>query len=80
MNLSELKRKSAEEIVAIAKANEIEDIARSRTQDIIFNILKKRAKIGEDIYVSPGKIRSFSLRAGDTVGAQSGRKTYFSCD
>lgn len=50
MNLSELKTKPIEELIDIAKGMGLENLARSRKQDIIFNILKRHAKSGEDIY------------------------------
>ncbi|WP_207061585.1 transcription termination factor Rho [Motiliproteus sp. SC1-56] len=50
MNLTELKRKSVPELLDIAKEMGLENLARSRKQDVIFSILKKHAKSGEDIY------------------------------
>ncbi|MDO4450904.1 MAG: transcription termination factor Rho [Moraxella sp.] len=50
MNLTELKRKSVGELLAIAQAMGLENMARSRKQDIIFTILKTHAKNGESIY------------------------------
>ncbi|HKK13555.1 MAG TPA: transcription termination factor Rho [Gammaproteobacteria bacterium] len=50
MNLTELKKKPATEIVDLARSLDIEGAARSRKQDIIFSILKAHAKAGEDIY------------------------------
>ena len=50
MNLTELKQKSAAELVAMAQEMKVEGMARSRKQDIIFAILKAHAKGGEDIY------------------------------
>ena len=50
MNLSELKNKTAPEILDITKTLGIEGISRSRKQDIIFAILKATAKNGDDIY------------------------------
>ena len=50
MNLTDLKTKSTQELIDIAKENGIDNVGRSRKQDIIFNILKKHAKSGEDIY------------------------------
>ncbi len=50
MNLTELKRKSAAEIIDIATELKLEGMARSRKQDVIFAILKALAKNGEDIY------------------------------
>ncbi|HTM63921.1 MAG TPA: transcription termination factor Rho [Gammaproteobacteria bacterium] len=50
MNLSELKKKSAAETIAMAEQYGLENMARSKKQDIIFSILKEHAKRGEDIY------------------------------
>ncbi|TFH68002.1 transcription termination factor Rho [Gammaproteobacteria bacterium LSUCC0057] len=50
MNLSELKEKPINELVEMAAAAGLENIARSRKQDIIFAMLKRHAKSGEDIY------------------------------
>lgn len=50
MNLTDLKTKSTQELIDIAKEIGVDNIARSRKQDIIFSILKKHAKSGEDIY------------------------------
>ncbi|MFT5520478.1 MAG: transcription termination factor Rho [Enterobacterales bacterium] len=52
MNLTELKQKSATELVALAESMGIENMARARKQDIIFSILKKHSKGGEDIFGS----------------------------
>jgi transcription termination factor Rho len=50
MNLTELKKKPATELVDIAQQMGIEGMARSRKQDVIFSILKAHAKNGEEIY------------------------------
>ncbi len=50
MNLTDLKAKPVEELIDIANEIGLESLARSRKQDIIFNILKRHAKSGEDIY------------------------------
>jgi len=50
MNLSELKLKQIGEIVIIAESLGIENISRARKQEVIYAILKKQAKSGEDIY------------------------------
>jgi len=50
MNLSELKQKTISELFEIATESGIDNVGRSRKQDIIFNILKKLARKGEDIY------------------------------
>ncbi len=49
MNLTELKKKSAADLIAIAQDLKLEGMARSRKQDVIFAILKALAKNGEDI-------------------------------
>lgn len=50
MNLTDLKAKPIEELINIATEMGLESMARSRKQDVIFNILKRHAKSGEDIY------------------------------
>ncbi|MGH1460515.1 MAG: transcription termination factor Rho [Neptuniibacter sp.] len=50
MNLTELKKKSVPELLDIAKEMGMDNLARSRKQDVIFAILKRHAKSGEDIY------------------------------
>jgi transcription termination factor Rho len=50
MNLTELKKKPANELIEMAESFGIEGMARSRKQDVIFAILKAHAKNGEDIY------------------------------
>ena len=50
MNLTDLKTKATQELIDIAKDMGLDNMARSRKQDIIFAILKRHAKSGEDIY------------------------------
>ncbi len=50
MNLSELKIKEPEELIKIAEQANLDNISRMRKQDIIFSLLKHKAKLGEDIY------------------------------
>ena len=50
MNLTELKKKSVTELLVIAEEMGLENMARSRKQDIIFAILKTHARNGEAIY------------------------------
>ena len=50
MNLTDLKTKSTQELIDIAASIGLDNLARSRKQDIIFSILKRHAKSGEDIY------------------------------
>ena len=50
MNLTELKLKSMPDLLNIAAEMGLDNLARSRQQDVIFAILKKHARSGEDIY------------------------------
>jgi transcription termination factor Rho len=50
MNLSELKTRPAAALVELAESMGLENLARSRKQDIIFSILKAHAKNGENIF------------------------------
>ena len=50
MNLTELKKKSIAELLLISEQMGLENMARSRKQDIIFAILKTHARNGEAIY------------------------------
>jgi len=50
MNLTELKVRPAAALVELGESLGVENLARSRKQDIIFSILKAHAKLGEDIY------------------------------
>jgi transcription termination factor Rho len=50
MNLTELKLKPIPELLKLAQQMGLENLARSRKQDIIFAILKAHARNGEDIY------------------------------
>ncbi|HYW03271.1 MAG TPA: transcription termination factor Rho [Gammaproteobacteria bacterium] len=50
MNLTELKQKSAVEIIDIAESMDIEGTARARKQDVIFAILKEVARRGDEIF------------------------------
>ncbi|WP_407275793.1 transcription termination factor Rho [Halothiobacillus sp. DCM-1] len=50
MNLTELKAKPVPDLVAIAEAMGIENIARTKKHDVIFALLKAHAKTGESIY------------------------------
>ena len=49
MNLTELKQKPIAELLDMADQAGLENMARSRKQDIIFALLKKHAKSGEEI-------------------------------
>ena len=50
MNLTDLKTKSTQELIDIAKEMGLDNMARSRKQDIIFGLLKAHARKGEDIF------------------------------
>jgi transcription termination factor Rho len=70
MNLTELKAKPISELVEMAEGMGIENVARSRKQDIIFSLLKRHAKNGDDIS-SDGVLEILSdgfgfLRSGDS--------------
>ncbi|MDH5612980.1 MAG: transcription termination factor Rho [Gammaproteobacteria bacterium] len=49
MNLTELKLKPVQELLNLAATMKLENVARSKKQEIIFAILKGHAKKGEDI-------------------------------
>jgi len=50
MNLTELKTRPAAALVELGESLGVENLARSRKQDMIFSILKAHASQGEDIY------------------------------
>ena len=50
MNLTDLKVKPPSELVELGESMGLENLARSRKQDVIFSILKAHAKNGEGIY------------------------------
>jgi transcription termination factor Rho len=50
MNLTELKARPITDLVKLAESMGLENMARSRKQDIIFAILKAHARNGENIY------------------------------
>ena len=50
MNLTDLKIKPPSELVELGESLGLENLARSRKQDVIFSILNAHAKNGEDIY------------------------------
>jgi len=50
MNLTELKLKPITDIIALAESLNIDNVSRTKKQDVIFSILKKQAKSGEDIF------------------------------
>ena len=50
MNLTDLKSKPIPELLNIAQEMGLENLGRSRKQEIIASVLRKHAKSGEDIY------------------------------
>ncbi|NOX09964.1 MAG: transcription termination factor Rho [Gammaproteobacteria bacterium] len=50
MNLTELKQKTAAELIKITRDSGIDCNTRTRKQELVFAILKSHAKSGEDIY------------------------------
>ncbi len=50
MNLSELKTKPISELIEAAHEMGLDNVSRTRKQDVIFHMLKRHAKNGEDIY------------------------------
>jgi len=50
MNLSELKTKPISELLEAAHEMGLDNVSRTRKQDVIFQMLKRHAKNGEDIY------------------------------
>ena len=50
MHLSDLKHLPVTELVEMAISNEIENASRMRKQDLIFAILKNKAKKGDSIF------------------------------
>ncbi|MCC7150671.1 MAG: transcription termination factor Rho [Rubrivivax sp.] len=50
MHLSELKAQHVSELIQMGEALEIENVARLRKQELMFAIMKKRAKGGEQVF------------------------------
>ena len=50
MHLSELKALHVSELIKMGEALEIENVARMRKQELMFAIMKKRAKGGEQVF------------------------------
>src|ERR1051326_6702698 len=50
LNLTELRRKSASELLETAESQGIENVSRAKKQDIVFQLLKASARRGEHIY------------------------------
>lgn len=50
MNLNDLKKKSIAELMELAQSLGVDNVGRSRKQEIIFSILKSHSRKGEDIF------------------------------
>jgi transcription termination factor Rho len=50
LNLTELRRKTASELLEMAQTQGIDNISRSKKQDIVFQMLKAAARRGDHIY------------------------------
>jgi len=50
MHLSELKAQHVSELIKMGEALEIDNVARLRKQELMFAIMKKRAKAGEQVF------------------------------
>ncbi len=50
MHLSELKEQHVSELIKMGEALEIENVSRLRKQELMFAIMKKRAKAGEQVF------------------------------
>ncbi|MCU0967422.1 MAG: transcription termination factor Rho [Rubrivivax sp.] len=50
MHLSELKAQHVSELIKMGEALEIENVSRMRKQELMFAIMKKRAKAGEQVF------------------------------
>jgi transcription termination factor Rho len=52
MNLTDLKKQSAAELMELAVSMKLEGLARNKKQELIFAIVKAHAKEGEDVYTT----------------------------
>ncbi|HCC81136.1 MAG TPA: transcription termination factor Rho [Methylophaga sp.] len=52
MNLTELKKQSAAELMELALSMNLEGLARNRKQELIFALVKAHAKQGDDVYTT----------------------------
>ena len=50
LNISELKSKTASELIEEAEAMGIENVSRAKKQDVIFQMIRTRAKMGQQIF------------------------------
>ena len=52
MNLTDLKKQSAAELMELAISMKLEGLARNKKQDLIFSIVKAHAKSGDEVYAT----------------------------
>ncbi len=52
MNLNELKKQSAAQLMELALSMKLEGLARNRKQDLIFAIVKEHAKQGDEVFTT----------------------------
>ena len=76
MHLNELKALHVSEVLKQAEALEIENTGRMRKQELMFAIIKKRARAGEQVFADGvleilpdgfGFLRRFNLHTGDMI-------------
>jgi len=52
MNLTDLKKQSAAQLMELAISMKLDGLARNRKQDLIFSIVKEHAKQGDDVFTT----------------------------
>ena len=72
MNLTDLKRKPVAELVEMAQEMGLENLARSRKQEVIAAILRKQAKNGEGFASEMRPSRTSSSCCGLRVSGSFG--------
>ena len=79
MNLSDLKRQSPQAILQLAEEMGLEDIARKKKQDLIFSILKEKAKEGEEIEGDGDRENYAQLRMVALIDSIGSLKADYDC-
>jgi len=62
MHLNELKALHVSEVLKQAEALEIENVGRMRKQELMFAIIKKRAKAGEHLDLAIEEFRAMKMQ------------------